>query len=104
MKAEVTPFDAAEHLDNEEVIAAFLAGSWQDSLEDDNPDLFVRALSAVARARGMTRLARDSGLGRESLYKALTPGRKPQFATTARIMRGLDVRLDLRPSSGAAPK
>ncbi len=91
MKVEVSRFDVADYLKNEEMIADFLAGSWLDSIEDDDPDLFVRALAAVARARGMAQLAKASGLARESLYKALTPGRKPQFATIQKIIRGLGV-------------
>ncbi|MBL8510660.1 MAG: putative addiction module antidote protein [Betaproteobacteria bacterium] len=64
-----TPFDAADYLDNEEAIAAYLSAA----LEDDDPDLFLTAVKDIARARGMTQLAKDAGLGRESLYKALTP-------------------------------
>ncbi len=71
-----TPFDAADYLDNEETIAAYLTAA----LEDENPDMFLVAVKDVARARGMTQLAKDTGLGRESLYKALAPGAKPRYA------------------------
>ena len=56
-----TPFDAADYLDNEETIAAYLTAA----LEDENPDMFLVAVKDVARARGMTQLAKDTGLGRE---------------------------------------
>ena len=64
------PFDAADYLTDEETIAEYLSAA----LEDPDPDLFLVAVRDVARARGMTQLARATGLGRESLYKALTPG------------------------------
>ena len=70
-----TPFDVADYLDNEETIAAYLTGA----LEDPDPDVFLMAVKAVARARSMTQLAKYSGLGRESLYKALSPGAKPRY-------------------------
>ena len=71
---QFTHFDAADYLDNEETIAAYLT----EALEDPDPDMFIIAVKTVARARGMTQLAKDSGLGRESLYKALSPGAKPR--------------------------
>jgi probable addiction module antidote protein len=70
-----TPFDAADYLDNEETIAAYLT----EALEDPDPDMFIVAVKTVTRARGMTQLAKDTGLGRESLYKALAPGAKPRL-------------------------
>ena len=69
-------FDAADYLNDEETIAAYLTAA----LEDPNPDVFLAAVRDVARARGMAQLAKDAGLGRESLYKALTPGAKPRSA------------------------
>jgi len=83
------PFDAADYLDNEEVITEYLNAA----LEDPDPSMFLVAVKNVARARGMTRLANDSGLGRESLYKALTPGAKPRYETITRIVRALGVTL-----------
>jgi probable addiction module antidote protein len=80
-----TPFDAADYLDNEETIAAYLTAA----LEDENPDMFLVAVKDVARARGMTQLAKDTGLGRESLYKALAPGAKPRYDTLLKVLRAL---------------
>ena len=84
-----TPFDVADYLDNEETIAAYLTAA----LEDADPDAFLAAVKAVARARGMTQLAKDSGLGRESLYKALSPGAKPRYETVMKVVRALGVNL-----------
>jgi len=87
-----TPFDAADYLDNEVTIAAYLNAA----LEDPDPDAFLVAVKAVARARGMTQLAKDSGLGRESLYKALSPGAKPRYETVMKVVRALGVNLHAR--------
>lgn len=84
-----TQFDAADYLDNEETIAAYLT----EALEDPDPDMFIVAVKTVARARGMTQLAKDSGLGRESLYKALSPGAKPRYETIMKVVRALGVKL-----------
>ncbi|MDR2891819.1 MAG: putative addiction module antidote protein [Deltaproteobacteria bacterium] len=84
---KITRFDVTEHLDNEEVIAEYLAAA----MEDSNPNVFLAALADVAKARGMARLAKDSGLSRESLYKTLAPGAKPRFETIMRITRALGV-------------
>ena len=88
MKKNAT-FDAADYLENEEVIAEYLSAA----LEDKNPDVFLVAVTDVAKARGMTQLARDTGLGRESLYKALTPGAKPRYDTVLKLVRALGVEL-----------
>ena len=87
------PFDAADYLTDEETIAEYLTAA----LEDPNPDLFLIAVRDVARARGMTQLAKDTGLGRESLYKALTPGAKPRYDTVMKIMQALGVKLTAAP-------
>ena len=68
--AKFAPFDAADYLDNEETNAEYISAA----LEDPNPDVFLTAVRDVARARGIAQLAKDSGLRRESLYNALTPG------------------------------
>ena len=86
---QFTHFDAADYLDNEETIAAYLT----EALEDPDPDMFIIAVKTVARARGMTQLAKDSGLGRESLYKALSPGAKPRYETIMKVVRALGVKL-----------
>ena len=87
-----TPFDAADYLDTEETIAAYLTAA----LEDENPDMFLVAVKDVARARGMTQLAKDTGLGRESLYKALAPGAKLRYDTLLKVLRALGVSLHVK--------
>ena len=82
------PFEAADYLTDEGTIAEYLTAA----LEDPNPDMFLVAVRDVARARGMTQLAKDSGLGRESLYKALAPGAKPRHETIQKIIRALGVK------------
>lgn len=88
-------FDAAEFLDSEELIAAYIS----DAMEDRDPDVLLSALADVARARGMAKLAKDSGLGRENLYKTLSPGAKPRFETIMKIINALGVKLQAVPTS-----
>ncbi len=87
------PFDAADYLDDEETIAEYLTAA----LEDSNPDVFLMAVRDVARARGMAQLARETGLGRESLYKALAPGAKPRYDTVLKLLHALGVKLSAAP-------
>jgi probable addiction module antidote protein len=82
-------FDAADYLDSEETIAEFLTAA----LEDEDPAVFLAAISAVAKARGMAAISSSTGLGRESLYKALAPGAKPRYDTIIKILHGLGVKL-----------
>ena len=86
-------FDAADYLDNEKVIAEYLSAA----LEDENPNVFLAAVRDVAKVRGMAQLAKDTGLGRESLYKALAPGAKPRYDTVLKLMRALGVALHAVP-------
>lgn len=90
----LAPFDATDYLDDELTIAEYLTAA----LEDPNPDVFLTAVRDVARARGMTQLAKDSGLGRESLYKALSPGAKPRYDTVLRLLSALGVKLSATPA------
>lgn len=92
MKIKTAPFDAADYLVNDEIIAEYLTAA----LEDENPDIFLVAVKDVARARGMTQLAKDTGLGRESLYKALAPGAKPRYDTVLKVVRALGVSLQAK--------
>jgi probable addiction module antidote protein len=87
-RVKIAPFDAADYLDNEEVIAEYLAAA----LEDPNPDVFLHAVGDVAKARGISKVAKDAGLGRESLYKALAPGAKIRYDTVRKLMDSLGVR------------
>ena len=89
MKEKITDFDPAAYLDSEQTIAEYLT----ITLEENDPDLLLAALSNVAKARGMAKIAKVSGLGRESLYKALKPGSKPRFETIMKVMQALGIKL-----------
>ena len=93
-KVKVAPFDTSEYLDDEEVIAEYLTAA----LEDPNPEVFLIAVANVAKARGIAKVAQDSGLGRESLYKALAPGAKPRYETVRKLMDALGVKLTVTAS------
>ena len=82
------PFDAAAYLDNDEVIAEYLTAA----VEDPDPEVFLAALGDVAKARGMAQIAKDAGLGRESLYKALSMGAHPRFETVVAVLHALGVK------------
>ena len=88
-QAKIAPFDAADSLANEEVVAEYLA----TALEDPNPDVFLQALADVVKSRGISKVAKDAGLGRESLYKALAPGAKIRYDTVRKLLDSLGVRL-----------
>ena len=91
VKVTYSTFNVADYLDNETVIAEYLSSAMQD----ENSDVLLKALGDVAKARGMAQVAKDSGLGRESLYKALAPGAKPRFETIAAVMKALKVKLEV---------
>jgi probable addiction module antidote protein len=83
------PWDPVKYLVTEADMAGYLAAA----LEEDDPAVFVAALGDVARAKGMTQIARETGLGRESLYKALSAEGNPEFATVMKVVRSLGLRL-----------
>ncbi|MDA8150238.1 MAG: putative addiction module antidote protein [Nitrospiraceae bacterium] len=88
-KTKTRLWDSAEHLETEEDMAAYL----EAALEDGDPALVAAALGDIARAKGMTQIARETGLGRESLYKALSAEGNPEFATVLKVLRSLGLRL-----------
>jgi len=88
-KTQTRLWDAAEHLESEEDMAAYL----EAALEDGDPAVVAAALGDIARAKGMTQIAREAGLGRESLYKALSPEGNPELATVLKVVRALGLRL-----------
>ena len=94
---DLAPFDAADYLDSEEAMAEYLAAC----LEDPNPSVFLAALGDVAKARGMAEVARLTGLGRESLYKALAPGAHPRHETIHKVVRALGFELTITPPRSA---
>jgi len=86
---KLVAFDAARYLDDDQAIAEYMTAI----LETNDPDLLLLALSDVARAKGMAQVAKDAGLGRESLYKALAPGANPEFATILKVVAALGMQL-----------
>ena len=91
--SEIPEFDAAEYLNTDEDVAAYLT----TILEENDAALLAAALGDIARARGMTQVAKDSGITREALYKALRPGSEPRFDTVSRVCAALGVRLVAQP-------
>ena len=89
MALETELYDTADYLNSEEAIAAYIEAVF----EDGDPALITHALGVVARARGMSRVARETGLSRESLYRALSPEGNPEFTTVIRVMKALGLRL-----------
>jgi probable addiction module antidote protein len=89
MALETTPFDMAEMLDGEDVIQEYFA----QVMDDGDSGEIIRALGHIARARGMARIAEETGLGRESLYKALRPDAHPRFDTILKVTRALGLKL-----------
>ena len=92
--SDLKTFDIAESLNNEQDIAAYLS----IVLEDDDPALLLAALGDIARARGMTQMAKDSGVTREALYRALSPTATPRFDTIAKVVHGLGLKLQVTPA------
>lgn len=90
----ILPWDPADHLKTEEDMAAYL----EAALEEADPALIAAALGDIARAKGMTQVAREAGLGRESLYKALSPSGNPEFATIMKVVSVLGLRLHATPA------
>jgi probable addiction module antidote protein len=91
MPLKTTPYDSADYLNTEEEIAEYL----NVCLEDGNPALIAKAIGTVARARerGMSQLAKDTKLGRESLYKSLSGEGNPSFATIVKVLNALHIKL-----------
>ncbi|KAF0863506.1 MULTISPECIES: addiction module antidote protein [Pseudomonas] len=96
----LTHFDMAELLDSDQAIAEYLS----QVLADGDTEEFLRAIGYVAKARGMSQIARDAGMGRESLYKAFAPGSKPRFDTVLKVIHALGIDLQAQPGHVEKPK
>lgn len=90
-RTKTTPYDVAEHLRTPEEMAAYL-DSWLQEAPDDAAGI-AGALGDIARAKGMTQVAKDAGLSRESLYRALSADGNPSFATVLKVAKALGVKL-----------
>ena len=88
-ETKTIPWSTEDRLETPEDIAAYLEAAF----EDGDPELIGHTLGAVARSRGMTEIARRTGLGRQSLYKALSPEGQPEFATVLKVVRALGLKL-----------
>ena len=88
-KIKTIPWDSASYLRTDRDISQYLEAVF----EEGDPALVAHALGIVARAKGMTKIARATGLGRESLYKALSPGGNPELATVLKVIRALGLKL-----------
>jgi hypothetical protein len=95
-KTVTTTWDPVEHFQSEEDMAAYI----EAALQDGDPALVTAALGDIARAKGMSQVAREAGLGRESLYKALSPSGNPEFATVMRVIAALGLRLHAGTAAG----
>jgi probable addiction module antidote protein len=90
-KLELTTFDIAQYLDNKEVIAEYLS----QILNDGDMDELLEALGNIAKAKGMSQIAQETGLGRESLYKTFQKGTKPKFDTIMKVMSSFGVKMQV---------
>lgn len=96
-KIKTRPFDAANYLNDEEDVAAYLAVV----MEEGDPALLAGALGDIARARGMTQLAKDTGLSRESLYRSLSGERAPSSDTLFKVLKAMGLQLSVQPVKAA---
>jgi len=94
MAIRTTAWDASEHLDDEEMIFAYMNAAF----EDGDPALVTAALGDIARARGMTQIAKVAGVSRESLYRALSTDGNPEFGTIMKVMRAMGLQLSIEPA------
>jgi probable addiction module antidote protein len=91
MSLKTTLYDSADYLNSEEAVLAYL----EEALDTDDPAFIAQALGTVARARGMSQVAKDAGLSRESLYKALSADGNPEFSTVIRVMKALGLKFSV---------
>jgi probable addiction module antidote protein len=96
--SDLTRLDVSKHLTDDDLIIEYLSAA----AEDENTEVFIAALGEVAKARGMTDIARETGLGRESLYKSLSANGRPGFATVNAVLRALGLRFTVTAHDGVA--
>ena len=87
---KLTTFDVSQYLDSKEMIAEYLS----QVLADGDMDELLEAIGNIAKAKGMSQIASDTGLGRESLYKTFSAGSKPRFETVMKVLNSFGVRLE----------
>ena len=94
MKTETKPYNPFNHLLTDADMGQYLTNAFMD----DDPAVFVTALGHVAKAKGLAKLSQDTGLNRESLYKALSGKSKPKWDTVQRIIKALNIQIHLEPT------
>ena len=97
MTIKTTPWDSAEHFKTEEDISLYMEACMEEA--GDDPAFIIQALGVIARARNMSQLARDIGMTREGLYKALSAEGNPSYATVAKVAKALGFDLTVRPAA-----
>jgi probable addiction module antidote protein len=102
MAVKTRPYDSAEYLEDDQAIAEYLEEAMKIAMEDSDPSFLAQALGTVARARGMSQIAKDAGLSRESLYKALGSDGNPEFGTVLRVLQALGLKLSIQARDSAA--
>jgi probable addiction module antidote protein len=102
MAAKTFPYDSAEYLEDDLAIVAYLEEAMKIATEDSDPSFLTVALGTVARARGMSQIAKDAGLSRESLYKALGSEGNPEFGTVLKVLQALGLKLSIQSKDAAA--
>jgi probable addiction module antidote protein len=102
MALKTFPYDSAENLEDDQAIAEYLDEAMKVAMEDSDPTFLAQALGTVARARGMSQIAKDAGLSRESLYKALGSDGNPEFATVLKVLQALGLKLSIKSQGEAA--
>ena len=102
MAVKTFPYDSAEYLEDDQAIAEYLEEAMKIATEDSDPSFLAVALGTVARARGMSQIAKESGLSRESLYKALGSEGNPEFGTVLKVLQALGLKLSIQSQGTAA--
>ena len=101
MSKSVTALDLSDFLESEAVISDYLS----EIIEENDPNLLIKAIGHIAKARGMSKIAKDSGLGRESLYKALSEDSHPRFDTILKVLNAMNIKIAFAPAKvSAKPK
>lgn len=102
MALKTFPYDSAEYLEDDQAIVEYLEEAMKIATEDSDPSFLAVALGTVARARGMSQIAKDAGLSRESLYKALGSEGNPEFGTVMKVLQALGLKLSIKSQGTAA--
>lgn len=97
MKTNISHFDVAEYLDDEEMIALYLNEALEQATLDNDYNLVIEAIADVIKARGMSKVASDAGVGRESLYKSLSRDAKPRYETVSKLIHALGLKITVEP-------